>query len=384
MKRLVLMLLLMAATLLPLAGASGSNYTAYGQYYQKADGYWYWNNEGSPYTREKVWYQTYGYYCGCNQYYWTYRWEYKPYVAATYETKVEEVDYKQPGWRGKLLDIAKQRDAIEGRIREGREEQLAFENSIRVLGLSGNFYMQNYGAAYAPSSYLNNAAYGNSIFYGAHGAQANTITGYTNITLADIYGDSNPAALFQMQDQSVKRAQQLAGQAALSQSDSLDRHGTNLARVAEFLAKEQALRTFLREFKTEPRQQIESRTWQWRTESFQAPPPAPAPVMPPAGGGSGRVKYAPEKFMELVAIPSCAKCHSKDSGKVEASLDITKLFTSMTADQKIKIRQRLTAADETVRMPKGGPWVDADTLAIWDAHLFPENVVRSQKKEVKQ
>lgn len=121
---------------LALVAVAASSVMASGYTYSK--GFWWYN--GEAYTRENVRY----YHPSCGYY-----WQYK-YTRAAYADEAKNLDYTKSGWREKLLELLKQRDAYVLSARSQAAEAEAFD---RALGALGDMKIEGYGEQYAAQSY---------------------------------------------------------------------------------------------------------------------------------------------------------------------------------------------------------------------------------------
>lgn len=263
-----------------------------GYVYGTSSGYYYKN--GAPYTRSDIkwykdWYWVNAYYDSYGCYkpgYWSYSW--KSYYDYT------PVQVKANGdWRSKLLDIAHDRDKIEGDLRKQAAEQQYFESSVRVLGLEGNFRWDGYGTSpYNYASYSQLSAYG---------VQGTTVYGYSYKQAQDAYGQTDLNLLYQQYGHSVERAQQLAGQAQLGMTEFVKLTADQQARLAEINVRGAIM---LEALKATPQVKTETKVFSFGSVK------SPGIVVDgnPKVQVQGLVDQA--AFLKLAGPGKCVDCHS--------------------------------------------------------------------------
>lgn len=321
------------------------------------------------YSRERVsWTEQVPYYNGYGGYSYTpktyYRWR---YVRVQYPTPTVPTYSKD--WQGKLLDIAANRDKVEGKLRESSLDHQAYLSAVQALGLQGNFHWNGYGNApvnpnYSPGVPSNPAL-------GSYGAQGNTLYGYSYSSVKDLYGDTNLGVLYQQAARLTQNAQTLAGQAHGDFSDLVGREGSNRARVAEILAKSQAAAAALTAANPQPSTHTESRVFSFRAvqgdggdlqlvpvDPGQAPQGVPG-AMPRAEGGNGA------DFAALLQS-RCAECHAGNT--VKGGFDIRSYATLSPKDKAARVWSRLTTTNVEKRMPLGKPALTAEELRLFFSH----------------
>jgi hypothetical protein len=383
--RVFCLALLIAFTMLPAARASGTCYggtcypsTAYADgtvdgCYTYRGGYW-WHGDNA-YTRAYVSYTYYApaYVNGCYypNYLWTgYRWQYtyhhtREYCppAPRYERRSELPTPKThpTNWRAALLDIAANRDKVEGELRKSAVEHNEFLEATQALGLTGNFRWGGYGAEPIwPRGYRLGTGYGygagndpGTYQFHAQGFNGNTVYGYSTQTAADLYGSTDVNALYQQAAKLAQGAQGLAEQATKDHGDRVAQIGNNQARVAEILARAAAAR-----------------------EVFQATaPPAEAKVRSQTQGAVVMPKAVDAPAAEPLAqwqahaTAKCAGCHGKSDNH---GFDVS-TYPSMDFAGKSRVWNYLLAKNPDKRCPKnedgspGQPLTQAD-LKLWFAN----------------
>jgi mono/diheme cytochrome c family protein len=364
MKRALLSLFLLSLCVMITAVNTGkANYTNgyYENGYTYRDGYW-WDGDYA-YTRSKVYstsyqqvYNGYGgyYYTPYTTYYWSYT---KVPVVTKYVDKPYEAPKPtDPDWKTKLLDLAKQRDQFEGQIRKDSFDQAAYLESIKALGLEGNFNWKGYGTA--PPYIVGNRTLGSVGGYGSnsygsynlgnYGANASTIYGYSYSSIKDLYGDTNLNTLYQQSARLTQNAQTLAGQANTEFSSLVAQEGGNRARVAEILAKAQAAKMALDAAGAGSSAKVITSTFSLKSGSDSGGSNEIRPAMPPAEQTENNTST--QAFQQL-AVERCASCHSSTTKK-EGGFDIG-LYPAMTAEQKSRVWARLVTDDKDKVMPKG-------------------------------
>lgn len=287
-----------------------------------ADGYtfsngYYWYN-GTAYNRSIA----YGYdRYGC-------RYSYYQYTAAP------QVSYNDSDWKVKLLEIAKQRDLYEGKIRQGLFEQASFLQAVKALGLEGNFAIRGYGAQ-APSPYP-------QLQLGSYGMNGSTIygTGQQQILQAITSDPVDLNILFQQMSRLTQNAQQLAGQGHTDFADLIAKAGNNQAEVAKILAKSKLIQDALKSLQDPNSIKLESRTFSFKIGAdgkIEAIEPEP----------KFKAVVPPEEFQKIM-VQDCGTCHLGEKAKGGFNLAS---YLSFTEAQKEVVRQRLTHPDPKKRMP---------------------------------
>ena len=332
----------------------------YSDTYVYRDGYYWYGNKA--YTRS--WYQPPSYYY-CGRYYYPQGYYYY-YYSHTYQAPVQQVNYNDPGWRSKLLDLATARDKVEGKIRLGAFEQAYFMEAVKALGLEGNFKWQGYGLA-PPYSY--GPSYGN-LQLGSYGAQGNTVYGYSMNSIASFYGDANLSQLYQQAARLAEGAQKYAGQATQDFGGLVGQEGQNRAKVAEILAKSQAVAEYLRAIQGSGGK-IETKEFRFRVgPGADGGPPKvekienpndPVPMAQP------KDNVQVQQLWQAHAKAKCGACH--DGAKAEGGFKLTS-YGEMTVEQKLVVVGRLLTTDEGKRMPRiqgGGvaPKLSTDEIRLW-------------------
>lgn len=254
----------------------------------------------------------------------------------------------EDNWRARLLEIAKQRDKYEAQARASALEQNEFAQSLKILGLDGNFRYQGYGynPSYAFNPYNNPAAYsyGQSFQQQGQGysqlpaAQGSTLYGYRE--LADVYGNVDLGSLY---DQVLRLRQQsyTAESKATSETHALVGDlGTQLARVMEIQAKADAAAKVLQAATPKDRATILREFWAKGSNS---------------GTVQGNVQLRqPAVTANYVAIAQqvantrCVSCHSATNK--QGGLDLSDL-SLLNATQGRNILDRIVHKDPSKRMP---------------------------------
>jgi hypothetical protein len=308
--------------LFAIVGAASADYTL------GSDGYYY--QGGQAYTRSPYSY----YYCG--RYYTAY--SYTPYYPPAAPKKVT---YTDPDWRTKLLDLAAERDKAELKVRQGVFEQQYFLQAVKELGLNGNFRIEGYGQAppYQPS--------GPSYVQSHVGYQAgSTVYGMaTYNTLAQVYGQESVGQLLQTYARLTENQQNLGGRATQDMAQLIGQEGTYRNKVAEILAKGEAVRQMLKA--------LEEQSATLKTQ-VQVPVPLngqPDPVQQPQQAPQSNLR----KLFEESASKRCLSCHSGQ--KKEGGFDVTE-FAALGFERQMKVIERMTTTNTDKLMPRspqGGP-----------------------------
>lgn len=318
------------------------------------DGFW-WSG-GVAYTRTQVWNPityTRGYngylYANPQTYYWS-------YIRVPVIVKKVQLPAKAPvGWRTQLLELAKQRDAYEGKMRLLAVDQKAYIDSIAALGLTGNYKWEGYGTGvpgYSQSLYSSR-----STSYGASGL---TQYGYSVKSVREMYGETNLNTLYQQSARLTAGAQALAGKANSEFSGLVGAAGDNAARIAEILAQAEAAERALKAARLAP----STKETTTITGSGTSTLPPPKPVEEDLAIASAT------DFLKTVGIPRCASCHSGNN--IKGGFDILK-YPTMTDEAKSKVWERLITKDEMKRMPRLATGGVAPKLPVAELKKFFAN-----------
>lgn len=279
----------------------------------------YWWKEGVPYTRQRIDYTENYYYCG--------RWvpKYFYYYKYTKAYDVNTVKATDPDYRTKLLEIAKQRDRIEGDIRKSAAQHNEFIEAVQALGFTSNFTWQGYGVAPTYASPLRYQV-------GNFGVNASTIYGVSQY--AEAYNPYDPNIDAQQSAAVAKGAQAYAESATAGFNARANIFATGIQRAAEIEATGRASERALIAARAAP----QTRT----TTTVITPNPSDVPdVMPKVSVGT----RAP-----FTAASECMACHS--GSNVQGKFDVT-AWKTLTEDQKFSVvRSRLLTNDLDKRMPR--------------------------------
>lgn len=288
--------------------------------YHFAEGY-YWQN-GVAYNR-RIEYSDYYYHCG----------QYVPrYYSYVYTPVVKAIDPQAYDAEAQLLNIAAARDRVEGKLRQANQKHAAFLEKVDKLGLSGNFYWQNYGIAPQGPAYA-----AKSLQYGNYGAQGNTVYGYSYNQVADLYGTLDLNTLFQQSASLTKGAQGLADQANQGFTGTLNTVITGANRAEEIKQQGIAAQRVLEASKAAPQGTVRTQI------QGLAPDTMPRLDTGPPTGVQARTKPA------LIREALCAKCHSGANKK--GGFDITK-YNELSEEHQRYVISIITTADDKFRMPK--------------------------------
>jgi hypothetical protein len=224
-----------------------------------------------------------------------------------------------PGWRSKLADVVK-----------SREEQRQYLEALRAVG--------HEDAA---------AGYGFSYKFG------NASTQYGVGPLVQDKG-ADVDRLFQAMAQLTQNAQKLGGEATAGFQGVVQAYGDQRNRVAETLAKVEALKAL----QDAPVNEIRGFGLK-----AQASGTAPAGVDPPARGTGGRAAA-----FDALVRGKCAKCHAganAGGGVVMASAND---YDSLDEESKLGVLQRLILKDDGKRMPLKAPPLTAEEYDLFKSH----------------
>lgn len=301
------------------------------------DGLWW--KDGVAYNRiAKREYYTH---CGRRYYRTVYRYE-----RAAVKTYAKINPEKDPDWRIKLLEIVKDRDAWEGEIRRSANEHNEFLESIKALGLEGNFVWDGYG--YEPR-FAQGAAQQQPLQYSQPTApQGATLYGYRE--LADVYGNVDLGALYNDAIRLRSQSYQNESKATSETHALIDNLSNRVAAIEEIRAKGAAAAEALKAAEAKDRATILRELW-----GSERPPTAKER---PAGAGHAAL-------LQVVSA-RCAGCHSADAKA--GGLDLTNPVGLPDA-AKWAILKRVVHTDPAKRMPLGqgnepGQPLPVDELAV--------------------
>jgi hypothetical protein len=337
--------LLSILCLLTILGAASADYTL------GNDGYYYQGSQA--YTRSPYSY----YYCGRYYTAYTYTPYYPPVQAAP-----KKVTYTDPDWRTKLLDLAAERDKAELKVRQGVFEQQYFLQAVKELGLGGNFRIEGYGQAppYQPSAPTYQVGYqAGSTVYGMA----------TYNTLAQVYGQESVGQLLQTYARLTENQQNLGGRATQDMAQLIGQEGTYRNKVAEILAKGEAVRQMLKA--------LEEQSATLKTQ-VQVPTPLD-------GNPTFNTQQVPQsnlrKLFEESASNRCLSCHSGQ--KKEGGFDVTE-FAALPFDRQMKVIDRMTTTNTDKLMPRspqGGPGerVPQAELQAWMSQMAQPGMPKAKE-----
>ncbi len=267
--------------------------------------------------------------------------------------------YPPVGWRESLLQLAKQRDAFEGKRRLVIEDQRAYIEAIQALGLTGNFNWGGYGAF----NYGNGIA--QSYQLGSYGQSGGSVYGYQ--TIASQYGAMDINALYQAGARLTQNAQGLAGQGHSDFLDLLRLTGNNQARVAEILAKGQVAVAALQAApNAAPSQHVETRIFKFRSgPNGLVPLPEDTPAVPQQGQATANLNA-----FATLAAQRCASCHSGKDARAGFQVGA---YPNMSREDKMRVWHRITHPDPAKRMPQGADGKPGVPLTPEEITIFLQN-----------
>jgi mono/diheme cytochrome c family protein len=309
MKRLLVLLLL----LLAVSAADASQYVFH-------DGYWWWG--GQAYTRTAYWYPG----NGCTPGYWYYRYTPVDVPAST-------VPYTAD-WKTQLL-----------KVKEKQADYQAYLQALREAGLT---------VPYAPPL-AGGYSLSGTLHYGATGS---TLYGYGGSYTYQQPGSIDLNLLYQQAAQLAAQSQRLGGEATANFQGLVGQAGTNQARTAEILARGQVAQQILAALALPP-------TAEMKSFSFK--------VVPGGTIETDRSKVSEQDKAALLeqwkehARNTCLACHNAQNKK--GGFNVGE-YPDMTPEQKQRVIETLTTADEKKRMPRdanggAGKRLTAEELRLW-------------------
>lgn len=332
--------------------------------------YWhgYWYRDGHYYTRRNV--GTYA----CP------RWAYYYYAPAGSAAASAAVSSTDEGWRKQLLEIAAARDKWESQNRRSAVEHAEFVETVKALGLEGNFgytgygqgvpYAQGYGGV--TMAYPGNAGVlsGQATYSQLPVAQGSTIYGYTQS--ADIFGNTDIGQLYNMAlrlgsesnkygSEATINAQNLVGELgkAASAVEETRAKAEGVARIAEAEAKATVAK--IQALKGPDRATVTTQSFKVESGNTKQSQIGITPQANVAAQGDNL------RRLQSIFDTNCISCH-KPGGK-HSELDLTDV-TKLTDNDVDKIIERIESHDLTKRMPQGSDGGVAAPLPLADRRFI--------------
>lgn len=330
--------------------------------YKYWDGYWYYGQGYDAYTRtlyQNPGYYNYGiYYPGSTYYRYSYSHTYKAPLS-----------YKNPDWRSQLLNIAAQRDKVEGQIRKDAFEQAYFSQSVKQLGLEGNFNWQAYGMS---PPYPNNLNQGYNL--NQQLPLASTIMGYSQTNVSQMYGDLNVNQVMQQAFRLGEQANNNAAAGTQSFMSLASQAGTNQNKVAEILAKGQAVQAMLQAI-NEPSAKFQQIKTEFKIipnkQNGQLNLERPVIIQKIEGNDiDPQVKTNLKLELDALIQSQCVSCHSGDEPK--GKFNITNYY-DLTPEEKTHVWIRLLTPDKNKIMPRNPDGTPGKPLTLDQVRLFMYN-----------
>lgn len=360
MKTLILTAAGLLLGLLALAGDASATFIQRGNLFYR---------NGIAHTRQRILvpgYWSNGCYVGAQ-----YRFQYNRVTPPRYQAPVTAA---QADWKTQLLAIAAARDKAEAKWRGGALEQAYFLQTVKALGLEGNFRWEGYGAGSAlPGVPLTprGAVYPDGApqmpyaltgeYRYRYGANAGTQYGYSYADVAKLYGSADIATLFQMANQHVLNSQNLAGDGAAAFGALVSEEGKNRAEVAKIMTKGLMAAQIIAALSAPGGTEFKS-------FKFRVAP----------GGGVERDEEregeiptpVKEKVLALWQADADARCAACHTGKNAAKNGFNIAdYPSMSKEKKQAVWERLASADPKQLMPRGkdglGKKSTPEQLRLW-------------------
>lgn len=315
------------------------------------DGYYWWY--GHPYTRAKVYTCSRSSRCGCRRR-CSWRWRYLQVPGYDYRSparyRVDTDSIANGTWRGKLLEIVRQRDQYESRARASALEHNEFLETIKSLGLESNFGWQGYG--YAPqyaqgfgSLFGYGGGGGYNTQFGAQAGGTQVAYRYTH-DYADQYRNADLAALISRQQQYQELAQTNTAKAADSTADLIDRKGLRDSEVARLRASGEFNQRTIEAYGKAIAQALANAQPQERTitERTEITPEYQQQRVDVQGEDSARAEALLQ--FGLLLEQRCAECHGRDPDNIPQGINLL-APSSLTREQ----REKAWLALEEGKMP---------------------------------
>lgn len=312
--------------------------TAKADYIQGPDGYWYSN--GHAFTRTWV---SGSHYVSCGRLYQTAGYyTYTPVVVAA---PVATVPAYTPNWKSDLIKFL-----------EVREDRIAYENSLRAIGLS------------VPGGY----AQPNSALYGTFGVNTSTVYGHQPQSLAQY---ANPFApnldqYFLQAFQLAQGAQEATTAANQQFNGSLQLTADRAAQIAGINARRDAVIAFSKMLDGPP-----SATSSSSIFKIEGGKISPAETLPPPKDAAGTLQQRWN-----LSAQRCATCHF--GTKLEGGFDVS-LFPKMAPDKQIAVVARMVLPKgDSKFMPKGGEPIPSAEISAW-FEVMSQPANRSESPKLK-
>lgn len=364
-------LIALAITLVPVVRAEaltlspGSYAGQIHEGYTFNDGYWW--RDGNPYLRYQA-YQVYYDPSRCCNYTRTLY----SYQAAPYQKKAETIyPDRDPEWKTKLLAIAADRDKVEAQLRKSAQYHNEFLESVKSLGLDGNFRWDGYGyAPIFPQGYRSGRGYGYGLKnvddgYGAvlghlstaysqvPSSQGATVYGYRES--ADLYGNIDLGGVYREALRLRGDSRALEAEGDKGTTALVDKLGERAAGVAEIKAKGEAVDRAI----TAASRALSSISAEKRVQMIREVYGSGTTTSTGGSGSSEGVSKTAEisRNTDFVSVATevtkkkCLSCHSAE--KKNGGLDMTNL-TLLSNEQVTSILKRIVSSDPLKRMPLAG------------------------------
>lgn len=277
-------------------------------------------------------------------------------------------------WRSRLLDIAANRDRYESASKASALEHNEFLESVKALGLEGNFRWMGYG--YAPTyatgaggyggsllGYGTSAAYGGA-YGGAYGNGYQTLTGNTAWGVSQTpfatatLSTANLDSALNQAGRLVTQAQQLAGQGFNGYSTLVTNVGSAQLDALKTIAQGYAAASALQASRPSDTTVPQTSTFSFGAQATGTPTATTAVVSqgttvasPATATATATASATPGNAVETVLLASCINCHGPT--RLESNLD-ARNYQNWTAETWGKVVERITTTDPKRRMPAGG------------------------------
>jgi mono/diheme cytochrome c family protein len=258
------------------------------------------------------------------------------------------------GWRGQLLDIAKEAQRFSAAQNRAVQEHQDFLTEVEALGLTGNFKLQAYAAA---GAYGLNVAGQES--YQPYAQQGSTVYGYSSV--AESYGNLDLAALYNQAGRLAEQSLNLSSNATGGFQSLVSAEGAQRAEVARIIAQGQSAREALLAAKADPQSANIKREFR-----FEA-----------TVGQDGRVNLQQKdvgshelgSWQALAGLigESCLKCHNDE--KRQGGLSLARP-EALTVGERQAVLSRIVHTDPAKRMPLAADGSPGRPLSVEDIQTW--------------
>lgn len=325
----LMMLALPCLLLLALVGMANAQDRAVVEYkdgYTRyADDPGYWVKDGvkytKVYTRETPGYYSYGVYYSGTRYY-----DYIPVTTGVATYKLAPIPSYGPKWKERGIEWLKERD-----------DHIAYQAFVQLAGLKG----LTYDPAGAYTLY-------NQVSLGTFVPQGQSQYGYSyqQVLQSQGYSAVDLNQIFQQASRHTLNAQDLARLANSEFSQRLQEAIAGNSQLMEQLGRAAAAERALNAARGQPTLSVTG-----SGQGTLVTPPSTSKDPPPMDKVTDASVEQAKVFLQTVAVPNCAGCHTGDNPKGKFNV-----LTWPTLDPAVKAKylsERIFTSDATKAMPPG-------------------------------